>query len=150
MCEMAAAHAPYESYSGKYGFFRNALRLAQRGNIEDGDGEATITCAFTAIGRDAHEMPNTPTCLDGLHHRLATFRDARQILSDRRNQRMREPREQPAEIVLLEWDLKRRLSRHSFSEGKLSQRATTRPASQAREWCSLNSNSVTEMMLRYR
>jgi len=49
----------------------------ERADIENGDDEAAITCAFAAIGRDSHEMPDTATCLDRLHHRLATCGDAR-------------------------------------------------------------------------
>ena len=76
----------------------------ERTDIEDGDDETTITRSLAAIGRDAHEMPDSVHRLDGFHACLATCGDARQILGHRGNERMREIRERPADIVRLEWD----------------------------------------------
>jgi hypothetical protein len=76
----------------------------ERTDIEDGDDETTITRPLAAIGRDAHEMPDSVHRLDGFYACLATRGDARQILGNRGNERMREIRERPADIVRLEWD----------------------------------------------
>ena len=92
-------------FGGKVAFASRALCPVERADIEDRDDEAAIACAFAVIGSDAHEMPDTTACLDGLHDRLAICRDARQVLGDRRYERMRKLREQPAEIVVLESNL---------------------------------------------
>jgi hypothetical protein len=76
----------------------------ERADIEDGDDEAAITRPLAAIRRDAHEMPDPVNCLDGFYACLATRGDARRILGNRGNERMREIRERPADIVWLQWD----------------------------------------------
>src|SRR5206468_12389937 len=92
------------SLAGKFALLRIALRPPELADIEDSDDEAAITCPFPAIGRDAHEMPDPVDCLDGPYDCLATRGDARQILGNRGNERMREIRERPADIVQLERD----------------------------------------------
>src|SRR5205814_2391932 len=92
------------SLAGKFALLRIVLRPPELADIEDSDDEAAITCPFPTIGRDAHEMPDPVDCLDGPYDCLATRGDARQILGNRGNERMREIRERPADIVRLQWD----------------------------------------------
>ena len=92
------------SLPGKFAFPRIALRPVERTDVEDGDDEAAITRPLAAIGRDAHEMPDPLDRLESFYACLAARGDARQILDNRGNERMREIRERPADIVRLEWD----------------------------------------------